>query len=118
MQLWGEAALWWQQNPQGFRLTRDEREALAIANSQFREMLTGEEEIRQTLGWDIPVEEWGDFTPMELRTRLFYGDHITVQQVGRVLAKLAREDKRLTFTEQRRIKTYRLPIQKFCITNV
>lgn len=117
IQLWGEAVSWWKSNPQSFRLTPAERQELEQSNRRFREMVHGEEEIRQELNFDLPVDAWGLFTPKDLRERLFYNDRITVQQVGRSLSKLAKEDERITFTEnsRSRIKTYLLPIKEICI---
>ncbi len=112
VQLWAEVYLWWKQEPQGFRLTPAERRALDMANQTYRELLPGEDEVLQAFNWDLPSEQWGRFSPSELKWLLFGGERITAQQIGRALAKLAREDSRITFTTAQRVKRYCLPIRK------
>lgn len=111
-QMWAEVYIWWLRDPRGFRLDTLERAHLNELNQWHREMLPGEEEIRTAFHWELPPEQWGEFTPVQLRERLFYGVRITAQQIGRVLAKLAREDKRITVYRDSRsnVKTYKLPI--------
>ena len=113
IQLWAEVYGWWQSDPQCFRLSRMERLHLEELNREYREFLPGEEEILEALDWELPPERWGDFTPKALRDRVFFlNNRVTVQQVGRVLAKLARADRRIKFTVNSisKSKTYRLPI--------
>lgn len=113
VQLWAEVYLWWQLAPQGFRLSHIERAHLEELNRGHREFLPGEEEILEAFNWDIPLDQWGEFTPATLRNRVFFtNSRVTVQQVGRVLAKLAREDERITFSEntRSRVRVYKLPI--------
>lgn len=114
VQLWTEVYLWWKQEPQGFRLTQEERRALDKANRVYREMLPGEEEIRQALSWDIPFEQWGWFTSTELRRQLFEIERLSPQQIGRALAKLVREDERIDSARNShsKVKMFRLPIRK------
>lgn len=113
IQVWAEAVTWWRADPQSFRLTAEERDMLDQANVVYRVLLPGEEEIRQALNWDLPPEHWGQFTSTEIKWQLFIGDsRITIQQIGRVLAKLARENKQITRTSAHKINTYTLPIKK------
>lgn len=111
-QLWAEVYIWWMRDPQGFRLSRMEREHLNELNQQYREMLPGEEEIRLALDWDLPPEQWRELTPTQIRQEVGFPDRITVQQVGRVLAKLAREEKRIVMAldTHSKVKTYTLPL--------
>ena len=112
VQLWGEAVTWWVQNPQGFRLTAEERGRLEASNRRYRELLPGEEEIRQAFNFELPMERWGEFSGSELRGQLLFLDRTTTQQVGRVLAKLAREDERITRRTLDGYPLYRLPLLK------
>lgn len=45
-------------NPQGFRLTEDERKKLTADNEQFSKPLPGETEIPDKLEWESPVKQW------------------------------------------------------------
>lgn len=114
VQLWAEVYSWWLKEPQGFRLTAEERCALDKANRVYREMLPGEEEIRQAFNWDIPFEQWGWFTATELRRQLFEIERLSPQQIGRTLAKLVREDERIDSSRNghSKVKMFRLPIRK------
>lgn len=94
-QLWAEVLRWWQAEPQSFRLSAGERLALDRANRPYREQLPCEEELRQLLDWELPPEEWGWFTASDLRLRMFGCGNATAAQIGKVLAKLEREDDRV-----------------------
>lgn len=111
-QLWAEVYIWWMRDPQGFRLSCMELEHLNELNQQFREMLPGEEEIRLTLDWALPPEQWRDYTASDIKLKVFLGERTTVQQIGRVLAKLAREEKNVTVTPDphSKVKSYKLPL--------
>ena len=113
IQVWAEAVSWWKQNPQEFRLTPEERTKLAASNRTFRELLPGEEELLSEFDYSLPPEQWGKFTPRDIMNRIYYGNRVSVQQVGRVLAKLAREDSRITVSKNSdsKVKTYTLPLR-------
>lgn len=111
VQLWAEVYLWWWESPQGFRLSRTEREHLNQLNQQYQEALPGEEEIRQALDFDLPVEAWKEFSAAQFTKLFLYGENITSRQTGRVLAGLAREDKRITKRIKDGYALYRLPIK-------
>lgn len=111
IQLWAEVYLWWWESPQGFRLSRTEREHLNQLNQQYQEALPGEEEIRQVLDFDLPIEAWKEFSAAQFTKLFLYGENITSRQTGRVLAGLAREDKRITKRIKDGCTLYRLPIK-------
>lgn len=115
IQLWAEVYGWWQESPQSYHLTPDERLTLDRSNSRYREALPGEEEIRQALNFDLPADQWGEFSSTQLRDTLYSlrNNGVSVRQVGRALSKLVREDKRLGSRLLNGIKRYRLPIQDF-----
>ena len=112
MQLWAEAYIWWQQDPQGFRLSRSERQHLNELNRNHREALALEDDIRQALDYDLPLEQWGEFGASELGRRLwsFQYDPRDSIKVGRVLAKLEMEDSRITIRTLHGRRIYRLPL--------
>lgn len=109
VQLWAEVYLWWRESPQGFRLSRTEREHLNQLNQQYQEALPGEEEIRQALDFDLPVEAWKEFSATQFTKLFLYGENITSRQTGRVLAGLAREDNRITKRIVRGCAVYLVP---------
>lgn len=111
-QLWAEVYIWWMRNPQGFRLSYLEREHLNELNQQFREMLPGEMELREAFDYDLPLERWEFYTPTALMQQVYMGPRITPQQVGRLLAKLAREDPRIEVSpnSKTKAKSYKLPV--------
>lgn len=113
-QLWAEVYLLWQATPQGFRLTPVERATLEGLNRAYWEPIKGEEEVRGLLDYDLPLEQWGQFTPWQVcRLLRFAGIQLSAQAVGRVLAKLAKEDETIAYTKNSRsqVKTYTLPIK-------
>lgn len=109
-QLWAQVYVLYQQNPQGFRLDGVSRAALEAVNAQYTRALDYELELRDMLNYDLPVEQWGEFTAAEISARL--STRPPANRLGRVLAKLANEDKRVTsrLIDGRRL--YRLPMQK------
>lgn len=114
VQLWAEAYIGWQENPQGFRLSREERRHLDELNRDYREMLPLEEEIREVLDFILPLEQWGRFSSTELGKQLFISSYQPglAPKIGRVLAKLAREDVRIERTILDGVPRYRLPLKK------
>lgn len=114
IQLWAEICTYWKMGFLDFRLSAEDRAVLDVSNQQYRKPLLGEEEIRQALNWELPSALWGWFTPTELQHRLFLNGKPTVQQVGCVLAKLGKEDVRITHTmnSRTRTKSYLLPLPK------
>lgn len=114
IQLWAEIRAYWRMGLANFRLNAEDRAMLDAANQPYREMLPGEEELMQAFNWELPAGCWGRFTPAEIKRLLFGYDRISPQQIGRVLAKLEREDARITHTtnSRSRVKLYLLPLLK------
>lgn len=114
IQLWAEIYAYWKMGILSFRLNAEDRAVLDEANKAYREMLPGEEELMQAFNWDLPLKLRGRFTPTEVKRFLFGNDRITAQQIGRALAKLAREDSRIecTTNSHNHAKLYLLPLIK------
>lgn len=95
-------------NPQGFRLTEEERERLQKENEQYSKPIPGEIEILEKLHWEAPVEQWewkktcDILDSMNLR-------HLNASQVGRVLTKLMTRDDRIKSKAPHNVKHYLLP---------
>lgn len=114
MQLWAEVYIWWRLDPKGFHLTPTEQAHLDELNREYREMLPGEEEIRDAFDFDLPADQWGEFSAAELKYRLFVMSPVTVQQIAHAMKQLACEDKRLIILRDnhQKLNKYRIPIRK------
>lgn len=95
-------------NPQGFRLTADERAKLDADNEQYSKPLPGEIEIRDKLDWDSHIRYWKWYKVSDVREWLFLR-HLTSVQVGKALKKIADSDPRIQMKAPRNIRQYLLP---------
>lgn len=110
-QLWAEVYAMWQKNPQGFRLTSQERQELNISNERFKKLLPGELEVRELLDFDLPNEQWKPVFASQMLSRIYPVGRITAQQVGYVLAKLAKEHPEMEPEKDRARRTqYKVPL--------
>ena len=101
-------------DPQGFRLTKEEREKLQALNGQYEKTLPGEIEITDRLNFDAPEKMWKWHKVSELMSGAGIRG-ITAVQTGRVLAKLAKNDDRIQMKNHHNVKLYRLP--PLCVTD-
>lgn len=110
-QLWAQVYVIYIENPQGFRLSGDDRERLENVNTGHTKALDFELELRDQLDHSLPFEKWGEFTAAEISVRLT--SRPPANKLGRVLTKLANADTRITsrILEGRRV--YKLPMVKF-----
>ena len=106
-QLWAQVHTLWRENPQGFRLDNEEQKQLAERNGLFENMLPGEDEVRQALIWEAPQQAWREISAGELKGKLMC--QATTEQIGRVLSKLAKEDKRITLKRTSGKRLWLLP---------
>ena len=96
-QLWAQVYQMWKADPAGFRLTKDEQDALVSRNKQFETYLPGEEEIRQLLqdGLEsVPVNQWTPWSAAAIRQRLTWTracGNLTTQQIGRALNRIRQD---------------------------
>lgn len=107
-QLWAETRTLWTAEPERFRLTTLERQALDVSNRRFRQPLPGEVEIRERLNFDLPPDHWGEFSAADLMIGM--RDKTDSRMIGKVLAKLAREEPRITRRTKDGYILYRLPV--------
>lgn len=112
-QLWAEVYVLWQAAPQGFRLSPAERSTLEGLNQKYRVPIKGEEEVRELMDYNLSLEQWGQFTATKLYKWYFHGSRLSAADIGRVLAKLAREDQSIHVSTDphSKVKTYTLPIK-------
>lgn len=112
-QLWSEVYALYVQDTGGFRLTPEERAALAVSNRSFRVPAPGEDDIQSRFNFSLPETSWGEFLAAELR--LQFRDQLqgfTSRRIGRTLAKMVDEDDRLSSRTLKGRTYYRLPIPK------
>ena len=95
-------------DPQGFRLTDEERERLQKENEQYSKALPGEIEIMEKLHWEIPVDQWNWKKTTDLIFDLSLRA-VTASQVGKVLSKLMSRDARIQVKSPHNVKQYLVP---------
>ena len=95
-------------NPQGFRLNREEMEALQVRNESYRKPLQGEIEILDQLNFDTPERHWTWMTATRLAQSINLR-YLRAVQVGRVLAKLAKMDPRIQKKQVHHTAQFLLP---------
>ena len=102
-------------NPQGFRLTDEERKRLEKHNEQFNKPLPGELEIREGLMWDAPIEKWGWNRTTDIIETL-YLRNLSPAQVGKVLVRLMSTDKRIRAKAPHNVRHYFVPPRRYKIS--
>ena len=105
--LWGYIYHLWLQDKQGFRLSEKESAHLNASNCEFTAKLQFEDEIREFLDFTLPVENWDWFSPSQIAG---YFRRISAEQVGRIFARIEREERDVVFKRVGTGKTYLLPI--------
>jgi hypothetical protein len=93
---------------QGFRLTKDELKTLQLENEQYSKPLAGEIEITDNLDFDAPLDKWRWVKVSALLNHAGIRG-VSSMQAGRVLAKLAAQDKRIQVKNVHNVKQYLLP---------
>lgn len=95
-------------NPQGFRLTDDERFQLTSRNKAYDKPLMWEIEVRDSLAWESSIDSWCWWRVSDLKNQLpVYG--ASSEQIGRVLKKIAMDDSRVIQRKPRNVSEYFLP---------
>lgn len=97
-QLWAQCYGQWQVEPESFRLSPEERRELEKRNRRNLRALDYELELEELFNWELPREQWGEFTAAQVADRLrLAGVHgASARKLGRVLTKLAGQDERMT----------------------
>lgn len=101
-------------NPQGFRLTPEEREKLQSDNERYNKPMQGETEIKDKLAWDSPVSKWRWTTATGVRDDLNLKP-TSASQIGKVLTKLAEKDERIRVKASGGRNVYLLPKEAMCL---
>lgn len=108
-QLWRQVyEEYYRKDRQGFRLTKEEQAELQQCNRRYEKAMPGEMEILDSLNFDTPVSKW-QWTKVSVLRDALNIRNVTAPQVGRVLAKLARDDGRIAVKTVHNVKQYLLP---------
>jgi hypothetical protein len=86
LQLWAQAYSLYLRDPQGFRLTPEERDELDRRNAGHSVILPGELELMELFDFDMPVDKWQWTRPAQILTR----GNIPPERIGRAIAKIAK----------------------------
>ena len=95
-------------DPQGFRLSGDERDRLEKQNEQYSKALPGEIELLDKLHWEAPVDKWVWKKTSDIASDANLRG-ITSAQVGRVMSKLMSRDSRIQAKSPHNVKHYLVP---------
>ena len=109
-QLWIQAYNEIKDNPQNFRLTREEKIELDKRNNDYSEFVQFEEEITLKMNFNNPtMEKW---TTVELNEKIFEGK-CSSTMIGRALAKIKNKyPEYVTIGKNKNGRYYMLPIKK------
>lgn len=105
--MWGYIYHLYLQDKNAFRLNDVEFEMLGVKNRDFSTGLPYEEEVRALLDFNKAQEFWRWTSPAELAP---YVQHAKAEQIGRVLAKVCKEEKCVTMRRLATGKQYLIPI--------
>ena len=95
-------------DPQGFRLTDDERDRLQQQNEEYSKPMPGEIELFDRLHWEVPVEKWNWKKISEIIRDLDLRN-VSASQMGKLMTKIAARDKRVAMKTPHNVKHYLLP---------
>ncbi|MBB5182214.1 VapE domain-containing protein [Catenisphaera adipataccumulans] len=108
-QMWAQVyETLYKKDVQGFRLTKEELQTLQLENEQYSKPLAGEIEITDNLDFDAPLDKWHWVKVSALLNHAGIRG-VSSMQAGRVLAKLAAQDKRIQVKNVHNVKQYLLP---------
>ncbi len=95
-------------NPQGFRLTNEEREELLSNNSNYEKKMPGEIEVLDRLDFDRDDKEWFYYSTSDVMTILNIRG-VSSSQLGKVLSKIAKSNAKVEIKKSHNITKYKLP---------
>lgn len=94
-QLWAQVYLTlYLPDSQGFRLSKDESNALQVENRKYTKPMDGEIEVLDRLEFTAPLDEWRWIRVSDLMAAVGLSN-LGASRVGRVLAKLERENEQI-----------------------
>jgi putative DNA primase/helicase len=100
LQLWLQVDVATKDNPQGFRLTKEEQAALAVRNCEHERLLPAEAESLDIMAKDNM--DMCDATVSEFKAEHSELSHYTADQIGRALSHMGIEQRVVYYTENGR----------------
>ena len=101
-----------------YRLTPEERARNEQLNNKSLVFLPAEQEILEGLQWGVLPELWQECTASGLKENIPALKYIEVRRIGRALAKLAKDDARITVRIKDGCKLYKLPPTNHIQSNI
>lgn len=115
-QLWREVyATDFLSNPQGFRLSPDERARLAARNQSFDKPLPYELDVIELLDWDAPPDAWRWWSVREVK-QFVGGFSASSEQIGRALTKICSSQGQSSIKTLHGYKMYHLPPRRTIVS--
>ncbi|MBR1730947.1 MAG: hypothetical protein IJ725_00730 [Ruminococcus sp.] len=112
--IWGYFYHLYKENPDGFRLSEEERERIEGRNRRHNCELKYEAEVLDLLDFELEEDYWSEVRPSALAG--FMGK-VPAVQVGKILSKLAEDDKRVKVIQKHKTRTYVVPLKKSVYDN-
>lgn len=107
--LWGYIYRLYKENPEGFRLSDEEREKLDGRNRSFNCELKYEGEVLELLDFTLPPCEWSEVNPARLAGFL---PKVEARQIGKILTKISQDNNRVVKKRNNNGVTYIIPLKK------
>lgn len=109
-QLWAQMLALYENDPQGFRLTKEERWQLEGRNCDYEQPLPCEVAVMELLDFALPVEKWRAVSAGTIAAFANLPKN-SDRQVGRVLTRLVKNEPRVKYKKSNARKTYLLPLK-------
>ncbi len=108
--IWGYIYHLYLQDKDGFRLSDAENRRLETRNRDFSEGLPYEEEVRSELDFGIKKEFWSWVSPADISP---YFQGAKAEQIGRVLAKIKKEESEVKLIRTATGRRYLIPLNSW-----
>ena len=108
-QLWAQAYAAFKENPQGFRLSKDEREEMERENISSTDYKPGELEILECLNWRADISDWEWTLPSRKWHEHRVLSKYSAKQLGEALTKIKSYDPRVKSKHANNGNAYLLP---------
>lgn len=113
-QLWRQVWNEWRADPDAYHLTAQEQTELDRRNVKSTKRMDYEEELLELFNWDLPVEQWGEFTATQICIKLAAVvpgvSKAGAKRLGCALAKIEREHDGIQARMLHGRKLYLLPL--------
>lgn len=109
-QFWSQCHAAFCENPQCFRLTKDERNQLEECNKEVMEMLPAEDELRIRLDFNAPLKLWNWIQPSVLKNLPDYDvTPYSAKEIGAAIRAIMRDVPEIQYKHTKKGTTYFIP---------